>query len=263
MTRYKTFVGLCILCALAFSAFVAQGASAATKGTTAFTCRKTGPGGGFTKAHCKASDAGSGEYSHVAVAEGTTTEIVGTNTATGGEKAAILLKNTQAGISYQVQAKNLEGTGWVTNAKDPVTGEHYVHGEMKVQLKELTVTEPVGKGCKIKEGTINSKQLRATTKGQEMSLKFEPAEGTVLAEYSVEGCSVSALNGAYEVTGTIACPVDGATVTCTHAATTEQGTLHERGQNSGIEGSMTLSAKDPNEGGSELTPLSATTVETP
>lgn len=251
-----------MLCALAFSAIAAQGASA-SKGTTAFTCKKTGAGGSFTKAHCKAADAGAGEYSHVEVAEGTTTEISGVNTTTGGEKPAVRLHNVQAGVEYEAIANGLSGTGWVTNAKDPGTGEHYVHGEMEVQLSELTITKPAGKGCKIKEGSINSKSLKATTKGQGDFLKFEPAEGTVMTEYSVEGCSIAGLNGTYSVTGSFKCPIDGATINCSRTETTAQGTLSEKGQKSGVEGTMTLTAKDPKEGGGEYTPLSATTVETP
>ncbi len=267
MTRHRTIAGLCMLCALAFSAFAAQSASAASKGTTAFTCKKTEKGGaGFKAAHCKPGDAvGSGaSFEHVAVAEGLTTEISGTNKNTGSNTESttpVKLRNTQAGVDYEIEASKVSGVGSVTNAKDPATGEHYVHGVAVVTFEELVITKPSGKGCKVKEAKITSNELKATTKGQGDFLNFEPATGTVMTSYTLEGCTVTSLNGVQEVTGSIKCPVDGATITCTHSETTTLGTLKERGFKSGIEGTMTLSARE--KGAGEYTPLSVTTVETP
>lgn len=84
-----------------------------------------------------------------------------------------------------------------------------------------------------------------------------------MTSYTLKGCVPESLNGVQEVTGSIKCPLDGATVVCTHTNTTEQGTLKERSFKSGIDGTMTLSAKDTAAGDKEFTPLSATTVETP
>jgi hypothetical protein len=270
MTRRRTIVGLCFLCALAAGAVAAQGA-VASKGTTAFTCKekKEKGGVGFSKAHCKPGDAvGSGAaFEHVAVAEGTTTELSGTNSKTGSSTestTAVKLRNTQAGgVDYEIVAGKVSGVGSVTNARDLTTGEHYVHGTAVVVFEEVAVTKPSGKGCKTKEAKIESKLLKATTRGQGDFLNFEPAEGSVMASYTLEGCVPESLNGVQEVTGSIKCPVDGATVTCTHSETTALGTLKERGFKSGIEGTMTLSAKDSAAGDSVFTPLSATTVETP
>ncbi len=266
MTRRRTTVGLCLLCALALSAFAAQGA-AASKGTTAFTCKKTEKGGaGFKAAHCKPGDAvgSSAAFEHVAVAEGTTTEISGTNKNTGSnteQTTVVKMRNTQTGVDYEIQAGKVSGVGSVTNAKDPETGEHYVHGTFVVTFEEVVVTKP--SGCKVEGGSIVSKEMKATSKGQGDFLKFEPATGTALTSYNLTGCSSEGINGTQEVTGTIKCPLEGATVTCTHNSVTEQGTLKERGFKTGIDGTMTLSAKDPAAGDKEFTPLSATTVETP
>ncbi|HSS33845.1 MAG TPA: hypothetical protein VLL27_11245 [Solirubrobacterales bacterium] len=266
MTRRKTIVGLCLLCALAASALAAQGASA-SKGTTAFTCKKTEKGGaGFSKAHCKAADAvGSGAaYEHVAIAEGTQTEISGTNEKTGSNTEStpsVKLKNTLAGVTYEVNVGKVSGLGTVTNAKDPETGEHYVHGTAKVTFEELTLNPS---SCKVEGGKITSKELKVTTKGQGDFVKFEPAEGNVLTEYTITGCPE--LNATWKMYGTVKCPADGATVICTHNTLTSEKTLREGspvGAISGIEGSMTLSAKDPTAGDKEFTALSATTVETP
>lgn len=268
MTKYRTIVGLCMLCALAIGAFAAQGAVAATKGTTAFTCKKKNEAGGagFSKAHCKSGDAtaSGAAYEHVAFAEGITTELTGSNEKTGSNTESttpVRLRNAQAGVDYEIEAGRVSGVGSVTNAKDPVTGEHYVHGVAVVSFEEVVVTKPSGKGCTVKGGKITSNELKATTKGQGDFLHFEPATGSAMTSYELEGCSVVALNGVQEVTGSISCPVDGATVTCTHSATTALGTLKERGFKSGIEGTMTLSARE--KGAGEYTPLSVTTVETP
>jgi hypothetical protein len=270
MTGRKAIAGLCLLCALAFSALAAQNANAATKGTTLFTCKKTGPGGGFTNAHCKASDAGSGEYSHVAIAENTTTEITGTTEDTEGSPTVSKLKSIQAGVEEELQSKlahilpEVAGEkAWVTNAKDPTTGEHYFHGEAWVQFTEVTVTKPAGKGCVVKGGQVTTKKIKFTSKGQGDELKFEPTAGEAFAEFEIEGCTVAALNGKYEFKGSVRAQRDGATVTLTHANTTAQGTLTIRGQKVGVESTATVKATDKAAGDTEDTPLSATTVETP
>jgi len=260
MKGRRSLIGLCLLCALAAGAIAAQGASAVT-GTTAFTCKKTGKGD-FTKAHCKSSDSGSGEYSEVEIPEGLQTELKGTNANSGSnttEAPVVKLKNSQAGVNYEIQVTEAHGEGWATNAKDTKTGEHYVHGAATVTFTGVTITQPAGKGCKIKEGKIESKPLIVTTKGQGDFVKFEPS-GTELATYVIEGCTIEALNGAEPVTGTIKCPLDGATVVCTHSETTALGTFKGAGQKTGIEGALTLSAKNP-EKEEEFTPVAATTVE--
>jgi hypothetical protein len=257
-----------MLCALAFSAIAAQGASA-SKGTTAFTCKekKEKGGAGFSKAHCKPGDAvGSGaSFEHVAVAPGTATEISGTNKNTGSntnEATQVQLRAPSAGIDYELSVGVVEGVGSVTNATTE-TGEHYVHGVATITFKEVTVTKPSGKGCVVKGGIITTNELKATTQGQGDFLKFEPNAGEVLTSYTIEGCSTTGVNGVYEVKGSIKCPVEGATVTCTHSDTTTQGTLSDRGQKAGVAGTMTLSAKELAAGDEAFTPLSVTTVETP
>ena len=269
MIRRKTIVGLCLLCALAASALAAQGASA-SKGTTAFTCKKTEKGGaGFSKAHCKAADAvGSGAaYEHVAVAEGTQTEISGTNAKTSSNTEstqAVKLKNTLAGVTYEISVGKVSGIGSVTNARDSETGEHYVHGAAIVSFEELTINPAT---CSVEGGKITSKELVVTTKGQGDFVKFAPAvAGGQLTEYTLVGAECG-LNATWKVYGTIKCPADGATITCTHNTLTSEKTLREgnptTGAITGIEGSMTLSAKDPTAGDKEFTALSPTTVETP
>lgn len=279
MTGRRAIVGLCMLCALVFSALAAQTAAAASNGTTAFTCKeKVVPGGaGFSKEHCTPADAvaSGAKFEHVEIAEETTTEITGGNNLTEGETQIGLLRSTQAGVEEELQAKVVEkkpGTeAWMKNRKDPVTGEHYIEGEGFLTYTEVEVTKPAGKGCKVfEEGATNEKmvttqKLRATTKGQEMGIKFEPASGTLFAKFTISGCSVAALNGTYETTGSLVAEVNGATISTTEANITTQGNLKLRGQKAGLGGVLTIRGYDEAAGDLPANDkaLSATTVATP
>jgi hypothetical protein len=274
MTGRRTVLGLALLCALAFSALAAQSANAATLGTTVYTCKKnpvsgTLVGEKFKAAHCKEADTSpTGEWRHVEVPANTTTELIGTTENTEGVATPSKLESVQAGVVEQLESKlahilpELGGVkSWITNAVDPVTGEHYYHGELWVRYTEVSVTKPAGKGCKVKTGEVTTRKLKFTTKGQEMAVKFEPSEGEVFAEFEIEGCTVAALNGLYQAKGSIKAEVDGTTNILTHASTTAQGTLSLRGQKAGFESTTTVKAKDAVD--TEFTPLSATTKETP
>lgn len=278
MTGRRAIVGLCMLCALAFSAFAVQSASAATKGLTLFTCKEpgvgeTGVGTPFNKAHCKDADTDvNGKFRHVEVPQDTTTQITGTTVDTEGKPTTSRLKATLSGVETELVSHLAHlhpevGTApepWITNAKDPTTGEHYFHGETNVLYTEVTVDKPVEKGCKVKGGQITTKRLKFSSKGlTEETVKFEPAEGTVFAEFEVESCTVAALNGKYTVTGSVKGVVDGATLNFTHATTTAQNTLFVRGAKAGFDSSVTVKGTDKAKGDVTDTPLSATTVETP
>lgn len=273
MTGRRTILVLCLLCALAFSALAVQSASALTKGTTLFTCKKSvdGTGGKFHAAHCKDADTGStGEWRHVAIAENTTTELTGTTENTEGKATSSFLESVQAGVVEQLESKlahilpEVKGVkSWVTNVKDP-TGEHYFHGEAWIQFTEVSVTKPPGKGCVVKGGQITTKLLKFTTKGQGHEVKFEPAVGgEPLAAFEIEKCTIVALNGFYEAKGSMKAEADGATLIFTHANVTAQGTLSLRGQKAGLTSTATLKGTDKSAGDTEDTPLSPTTVETP
>lgn len=267
MNSRRTIVGLCMLCALVVCALAAQGANA-SKGTTAFTCKKAATeGAGFKKAHCTPNDAvgSKAEFQHVAIAEGTTTEISGTNSNTSSnteQSTTVQLKHPVTGINYEIQAGKVSGLGSVTNAVDPVTKEHYVHGTFVVTFEEIVITQPGGGVCSISGGSIKSVEMTATTKGQGDFVLFQPKEGSQLTEYTIVGASCpEAIKGTYKTTGSVKCPLEGATVVCSHNATTELGTLINRGGVTGIEGKMTLSAREFKE--EALTATSVTTVETP
>jgi hypothetical protein len=262
MIGRKSVLGLCVLCGLIVSAVAAQGASAIS-GTTLQTCKPvTPPTGGFTRAHCAKADIGPGGFTHVAVAENTTTEVRGTTINTEGGHIVSKLKATIAGVPVEIQstlAHIVNGT--VTNKLDP-TKEHFIEGTSEITFTEPVVTAPAGKGCKIKQVDITAK-VKLTSTGQGDSINSTPDEGETFAEFDVEGCTVVALNGNYKVTGSATCVPDGATLNCSHAQITEKNTLKLRGNKAGFEASFTLEGRDPvSDPVGQFTPLSVTTVET-
>jgi hypothetical protein len=272
MNGRKAVVGLCMLCALVFSAFAAQSASAVTKGTTAYTCVKGA--GNFLTEHCVVGETG-GTYGHVEIPKDTTTEITGSNsksngTTTGPESAR--LKETIGGVETELVSEEVSGSGWMTNAQ-AANGEHFAHGEGTITYSKVKVTKPAGKGCEVfadNGGTKGEKEmvttnaLKATTKEQEMFVKFEPAAGAVFATFFIECTTkVAALEGTWEITGSLKCPTNGATIKCDHNEITTQNTLKGKGNKAGLAGPLTLIGKDGPKGDVTYNPLSVTTVETP
>ena len=99
MSVRRTIFGLCMLCALAFSAIAAQGASAA--GQTAFTCVENAGEKDFTKAHCAPADfvgSGKGTFGHVAFTGTTHARLSNekTNATTTGPENGILKETIAA-----------------------------------------------------------------------------------------------------------------------------------------------------------------------
>ncbi|HEV7564125.1 MAG TPA: hypothetical protein VGO24_11565, partial [Solirubrobacterales bacterium] len=222
---------------------------------------KKEPGGaGFSDQHCKVGVGSGAKFEHVPVPENLTTEGRVTNTTTGGETQVARLLSTQSGVQEELQATGTLGEATGENKK-AANGEHFIEGTGTTTYTGVTVTKPAGKGCKVKGGEVKTNLLRGTSAGQGMEGKLEPAVGETFAEFTMEGCTVAALNGIYKVTGSIKCSGEGATVLCTHNATTEQGTLRLRGQKAGVEVNTTATARANNT--EAFTPGGVTTVETP
>jgi hypothetical protein len=281
MNGRRSVIGLCMLFALFVSAFAAQSASA-VNGTTAFTCASTASGAGFSKEHCKPSDAvGSGAaFKHVEIPQDTTTEITGSNETTAGATDVTKLKATINGISTEIQAKVTTGSGWMENKKegagDPNPGEHFAIGHGTITYTAAEVTAPAGKGCTVstdidplnmgEPGVVHTEPLKATTTGQGDALKFEPTTGSIFTRFYITGCAGSealvALNGTYTVTGSVIGTPDGATTNFTHTKTTEQNTLKLNGSiKSGLEGTLTIKGRANSS--EAYKPISSTTVSTP
>jgi hypothetical protein len=274
MKRRGAIVGLCMLCALVFSAFAAQGAEA-TLGTTAFTC--VSGVGTLRGEHCLTTGTASATFGHVAIAENTTTEVTGTNAKTAAETttaAPAILKVTIAGTPVELSASSVSATGSMENRKN-ASGEHFVSGTGTLVFTGVTVTKPstcsvytddTSSGTPVEGavGTVDTKPLKATTEGQGDFVKVEPASGTTLATFWITctGEVPAALQGTWTVAGSLKCPATGATIICSHGEVTTQNTLKANGQKAGYTGSLTLSGRVKNSGGS-FRPLSPTTIETP
>jgi hypothetical protein len=281
MSGRRTVVGLCMLCALAFTGSATESAFAFTNGTTAFTCRDVGTNNGtFKKAHCKVADAGTGNFEHVAIAQSTRTEVTGNNVKTGAGTsfaAPWKINAVIGGVETEIQAKEVHGLGWLENDLDE-GDQHYAHGTGTLALANVVFPKPSGKGCKVFTGApggeegveraVDSRPLLATTASQGDFVKVEGEETdsgsgeSLLAVFHVECASkVPFLEGEWKITGSVKCPVDGATVVCSAAETAAQGSLKAKGVKVGLEGALTVSGRlDESE---TTTPLSATTVETP
>jgi hypothetical protein len=260
MRRIKAVIGLCVVCAMAIGVVGAQGATAAIKGTTGFTCKPTTLGGaGFSDAHCKTAVASGAKFEHVAIPENVKTEGRVTNEKTASETTASTptrLLTVIAGVVLELQANKTEGLATGMNTKNG-SGEHVIEGVGTTTYSEVTVTKPAGKGCKVPGGKITTKELRGISTGMEG--KLEPVVGTEFMTITVEGCSVAALNNNYLITGSVQCPNSGATIICTHAATTAQGTLQFGGHAAGVEVATTATARAKST--EAFTPVSATTIE--
>ncbi len=278
MIGRKAVVGLCLLCALALSAFAPQGASAASNGTTLFTCKvPTGSdpapvGQKFNKAHCKdkATDNdtdASGTFRHVPFNQDVTTEITGTSENTAGVCEESILRSTQSGVEEEMRSPcshilpEVGGVkSWVTNKVDATTGEHYYEGEAWLDYTNVEVVKPAEKECKLKNPTLLW-HLKFTTLGQGDKVKVSPATGEKFVEFEIAGCTIAALNGKYDIKGSYLVEPNGATLSTTEADVTAQGTLKKRGQTFGIAGTMTLKGKAPADAVDSA--LSPTTVSTP
>jgi hypothetical protein len=239
MTNRRAIVGLCMLCAFAFSAVAAQSAFAV--GQTAVTCGKNLGSKDYTDAHCKTKGAG-GEFGHETFVG--KTNITGDNILTGTERQTTKLKSVQAGVTLELQSKVLEGSGTMENKEE--AGEMFAHGTGVITYKEVTVTAPAGKGCVIKGGQIQTNKLTTTNKGLLNQLSLTPTTGDTIAELTIEGCSIAALNHVYTTKGSVKGTIEGATTRFTHANTTEERTLSFSGQNAGIDGRLTIHGANGN-----------------
>jgi hypothetical protein len=194
-------------------------------------------GATFKDAHCKEAGTGSG-FKHVVLPANEPIPAATTNVTTGTERSIAKLKSVQSGVTLELQATEVGSSGLVENKIEGATT--WAQGSGSTTFKNVTVTAPAGKGCVVNGGSISTSQLVFSTKGLTNQAKISPESGTRFASFTVSGCSVTALNHEYEVTGSVIGNTVGATTSYTHSVTTEQGTLFLFGQKAGLELSTTL-----------------------
>lgn len=201
----RSAVGVSLICAVAFFAIAAQGASAAEgKNTTAFECVKGGGEKDFSDAHCDNNvGAGKGEFGHVVLPLNQSTSIAISNEKTKNETkeaASTVLKGTIAGIKSEIVCKTVSGTGSLTN-EEPASKVHRVKGTVEAKFTSCTAVKPAF-GCKVKEPiTVSSSVEGVEGLGagkNEMGLEFKPT-GAHFASVTLEGCFIA---GTYNTDGT-------------------------------------------------------------
>lgn len=199
MTARRTVVGLTLLCALVFSAFAAQSASAA--GTTAFTC-KPSAGGAFEDNHCtKNVGAGKGSFEHVTISEGTSTETIAAPTG------FFFLEGTLKSVKTKIKWGEFEIRGSTTNKI--AGGVHSNEGtKLKFVFGNPTVEEPTG--CTVKGGSLKFEAVKFKTSATKMELEFEPEAGAVFGEITLEGAKCAA-SGTFKIEGKLTTEPSGAT----------------------------------------------------
>jgi hypothetical protein len=246
MTKLKIMFGLCAVSAIAICAFAAQSASA----QTAYLCSQGSPTLVFEDAHCKTPTniKANQKFGHTKITPNSDTPFILTNETTGEARSTAKVKSVQSGVTLELQATEVEGNGKFQNKEEGAVT--WTEGTGTITFKNVTVTAPAGKGCKVTGGSITTKELKATTKGLTNQNKIEPgatAEGK-FAEFTIEGCSIAALNHAYSVTGSVIGNTEGTTVIFTHAGVTAQGAFSIFGQKAGIEVSLTTKDETTGEG---------------
>jgi hypothetical protein len=269
-----------MLSALLVSAFAAQSASAAVKGTTAFTCTSTAVVKDFKAAHCKESDKGGTAFGDTAITE--TTHFKLSNTGVGPETKSTsthIFQTTVAGAPIKLTSPEMECNGTLHNkVEGPAEGiekEHWIHGtkitctfkKVKEDLLNCTVTGLIEPGKGVKE-EVTTNLLTATTTGKGDSIVLQPEPGIPFTEFTLTDsgdgkCVVAPVT--IKVFGSFTCKPNGATITCSHEEITAQKTFRignaVSGPFAGYEGEVTVTGgKEPKT--EPTNPISVTTVET-
>jgi hypothetical protein len=191
MIGRKAIVGLSLFSALLFCAFVAQSASAAwgeaAKNTTAVTCVEKGGSKDFNDAHCDEKvEPGKGSFGHVAISNGTETEVEVTNEKTKSatsEPTPVVLTGMFVGVKFELVCNKVETDAAAKKSfllnSEAVAGEHKVSGTIAVVLTECTVNKPAN--CTIETNQITmsaSVEGREKAATNEMGLEFTPDKAT-------------------------------------------------------------------------------------
>jgi hypothetical protein len=232
MIRRRSTIGLWLLCALAFSAFEAQSASAADEGTTAFTCKeKIGAAEGFEEAHCdKATkEKAKVKFVHEEIALGAETKVTTSNANTANnttEHTTAVLVTKLFILPAAITCTKVHGEDGLTNnnaAPMNVTGSirlKFTECEAHVETKPgVFVTCEVISSAGVK-GEITA-EATAETPFKAMEVKFNQV-GTALSAFEVR-CSAPLGTVSVKVTGSATATPEGATLRTTKASTEPPG----------------------------------------
>lgn len=190
-------LGMTTLCAMAFSAIVAQGATA--HGTTAFRCTEESAEVGFADAHCENAATGSEvKFAHDELNPGTSFPFKQSNEKTAEETKAAApttFRWTALGILTEVVCAGVSGSGTIVNT---TTGEAMqATGSSTTSYASCVVAKPVG-NCKVKEPIIQTAVFATYEAEGEMGVELTPKEKGTFASILIEGC---ALEGTFKLKG--------------------------------------------------------------
>src|ERR1043166_2552620 len=185
MIGRRAVLGLSLLSALFFCAFAAQSALAAKAvNTTMFTCVKGGGDKDFKDSHCDEKAAGgTGEFGHVKVANGVTTEIAATNkgvTNSTKDHETAVLKSKIGLTAVEITCTTVENEpkNSLVHNEQTETTKHTLTGTVRTLFKECTVDKPLK--CTIKEPVESNATVEAVE-------KLGPEENTMGVELKGEG----------------------------------------------------------------------------
>jgi hypothetical protein len=214
MTGRRAVVGLSLLSALLFCAFVAQSASAAkATNTTLVTCVSEPLGkGDFKDAHCDEKVPGTGFFKHSApVKLDQTTEVSATNSGvTNGTKdhEPAVLKSKIGLTAVEItctKVKNNAKESLIHNAQTETT-KHTITGTGVTQFEECTVTKPLK--CTVKQpiqATVTGEAVEKLGAAEnEMGVELKGhGEGETFAEITFEGAECSLKGKTFKITGSV------------------------------------------------------------
>jgi hypothetical protein len=218
MIGRKAIVGLSLLCAFLFSAFSAQGVSAASAtNTTAFACVKVAAGatGEFEDAHCDRKVSTKDGYTHQLI--NGKTQVETTNETTGGAKSTGILEASPFKVATRIECSIASGEGTFENT-EPSAKVHSGIGSGSSKFSNCTVIKPVK--CTTKEivAKIGSGvPLEGLTgpngEANAMGGELQPEAGKPFATITLEGAEC-ALNG-------LPFPVEGSAIATNGPGTAE------------------------------------------
>jgi hypothetical protein len=241
MSRRITLVGLAALCALAFGAISASGASA---GATAFTCVA---GGGTANTNADCQPGSSGTSGHVSIAANTSTTLTLNGTGTQELEAKIF------GATVTLQATGLECVGCTGENKETGGVMEVTGSGGSLKYSGVSIAGSLGFSCVVYEdnagvlgtqGVIRTTPLKVST-NKVGAATIAPVTGTPLAHFFIATNSnshltVCPLTGTFTIFGTVPVTTSGARVTAN--VTKASGSLTVEGEKASLKGESTAEA---------------------
>lgn len=139
----------------------------------------------------KCTEPGGGPYKRIAIAEGSSAPF------NGVQLSNHVISATLSGVKITITCKTASTSGSMENPKGGGAG---TVSEEQIKLGECSVT-PAELKCQIPGASITTNLLSGVTAAGP-SIELKPEEGSTIAKFSFEKCTISALNKSHELNGT-------------------------------------------------------------